>query len=68
MGWANFVFQNLFKFSQHENFSGVTVNMFFFFYIYNLHFFKQKIYSDQVLMYLNVPPVRKPLQNTQIDS
>ena len=40
----------------------------FFFYIYNLHFFKQKVYSHQVLIYLNVPgiPVRKPLQNRQI--
>ena len=40
----------------------------FFFYIYNLHFFKQKTYSHQVLIYLNVPgiPVRKPLQNRQI--
>ena len=42
----------------------------FFFYIYNLHFFEQKIYSHQVLIYLNVPgiPVRKPLQNRQIVS
>ena len=42
----------------------------FFFYIYNLHFFEQNIYSHQVLIYLNVPgiPVRKPLQNRQIDS
>ena len=41
---------------------------YFFFYIYNLHFFKQKVYSHQVLIYLNVPgiPVRKPLQNRQI--
>ena len=41
---------------------------FIFFYIYNLHFFKQKTYSHQVLIYLNVPgiPVRKPLQNRQI--
>ena len=40
----------------------------FFFYIYNLHFFEQKIYSHQVVIYLNVPgiPVRKPLQNRQI--
>ena len=40
----------------------------FFFYIYNLHFFEQKTYSHQVLIYLNVPgiPVRKPLQNRQI--
>ena len=44
--------------------------LFFFFYIYNLHFFKQKTYSHQVLIYLNVPgiPVRKPLQNRQIVS
>ena len=42
--------------------------LFFFFYIYNLHFFEQKTYSHQVLIYLNVPgiPVRKPLQNRQI--
>ena len=40
----------------------------FFFYIYNLHVFKQKIYSHQVLIYLNVPgiPVKKPLQNSKI--
>ena len=40
----------------------------FFFYIYNLHFFKQKVYSHQVLIYLNIPgiPVRKPLQNRQV--
>ena len=39
-------------------------------YIYNLHFFEQNIYSHQVLIHLNVPgiPVRKPLQNEQIDS
>ena len=38
-----------------------------FFSIY-LYFFEQKIYSHQVLIYLNVPgiPVRKPLQNRQI--
>ena len=36
--------------------------------IYNLHFLKQKAYSYQVLIYLNVPgiPLRKPLQNKQI--
>ena len=40
-------------------------NLFIFFYIYNLHFFEQKIYSHQVLIYLNVPgiPVKRPLQN-----
>ena len=40
----------------------------FFFYIYNLHIFKQKCYSHKVLVYLNVPeiPVKKPLQNRQI--
>ena len=40
----------------------------FFFYIYNLYFFKQKVYSHQVFVYLNVPriPLRKPLQNRQI--
>ena len=40
----------------------------FFFYIYNLHFFKQNVYSHQVLIYLHVPgiPVRKPLQNRKI--
>ena len=45
-------------------------NSFFFFYIYNLHFFEQKTYSHQVLIYLNVPgiSVRKPLQNRQIVS
>ena len=39
-----------------------------FFYIYNLHVFKQKIYTHQVLIYLNVPgiPVKKPLQNSKI--
>ena len=44
--------------------------LFFSFYIYNLHFFKQKTYSHQVLIYLNIPgiPVRKPLQNRQIVS
>ena len=38
----------------------------FFFYIYNLHFFKQKVYSHQLLIYLNVPgiPFKKPLQNS----
>ena len=36
--------------------------------IYNLHFFEQKIYIHQVLIYLIVAgiPVRKPLQNKQI--
>ena len=40
----------------------------FFFYIYNLHFFKQKVYSHLVLIYLNVSgiPVKKPLHNSQI--
>ena len=40
----------------------------FFFYIFNLHFLKQKVYSHQVLMYLNVPgiPVKNPLQSCQI--
>ena len=40
----------------------------FFFYIRNLHFFKQKVYSHQALTYLNVPgiPVKKPLKNNQI--
>ena len=40
----------------------------FFLYIYNLHFFKQKVYSHQVLIYLIVPgiSVRKPLQNRQM--
>ena len=44
----------------------VIVN--FFFYIYNLCFFQQKIHSHQVLIYLNAPgiSVRKPLQNRQI--
>ena len=44
-----------------------TVTMVFF-YIYNLHFFKQNVYSHQVLIYLNVPetPIRRPLQNRQI--
>ena len=35
----------------------------FFFYIYNLQFFEQRIYSHQVLIYLKV---RKLLQNRQI--
>ena len=51
-------------------FSAITdaVPYFFFFYIYNLHFFEQKIYSHQVLIYLNVPeiPFKRPLQNRQI--
>ena len=36
--------------------------------VYNLHFFKQNVYSHQVLIYLNVAgiPVRKPLENSQI--
>ena len=39
-----------------------------FFFIYNLHFLKQKVYSHQVLIYLYVPgiPLRKTLQNKQI--
>ena len=39
-----------------------------FFYIYNLHFFKQKVDSHLVLIYLNVSgiPVKKPLHNSQI--
>ena len=47
-----------------------SVRLSFFFYIHNLHFSKQKVYSHQVLIYLNVPeiPVRKPLQNRQIVS
>ena len=38
----------------------------FFFWIYNLHFFKQKIYSHQALIYLDVPgiPAKEPLQNS----
>ena len=38
----------------------------FFFYIYNLHVFKQKVYSRQVLIYLDVPgiPVKNNLQNS----
>ena len=42
----------------------------FFFYTYNLHFFEQKTYSHQLLIYLNVPgiPVRMPLQNIHIVS
>ena len=37
-----------------------------FFYIYDLHVFKQKIYSHQVLKHLDVPgiPVKDPLQNS----
>ena len=52
-------------------FSAITDAVpYFFFFIYNLHFFEQKIYSHQVVIYQNVPgiPVRKPLQNRQIDS
>ena len=43
---------------------------FFLYIIYNLHFFEQKTYIHQVLIYLNVPgiSVRKPLQNRQIVS
>ena len=43
---------------------------FFFFNMSNLHFLEQKIYSQQVPIYLNAPgiPVRKPLQNRKIDS
>ena len=44
--------------------------VFFFFNMSNLHFLEQKIYSQQVPIYLNAPgiPVRKPLQNRKIDS
>ena len=36
--------------------------------MYNLHFFKKKILSQDVVIYLNVPgiPVKKPLQNSKI--
>ena len=36
--------------------------------MYNLHFFKKKILSQHVVIYLNVPgiPVKKPLQNSKI--
>ena len=46
----------------------VYIYIYIYIYTYNLHFFKQKFYSHQVLVYLNVPgiPVRKPLQNRQI--
>ena len=42
-----------------------TIVFFIYIYIYNLSFFKQKVYNHQVLIYLNTPeiPVRKPLQN-----
>ena len=41
-------------------------NTIFFSALYNLHFFKQKIYIHQVLIYLDVPgiPVKEPLQNS----
>ena len=44
-------------------------SLFFFLYI-QFTLFEQKIYSHQVVIYQNVPgiPVRKPLQNRQIDS
>ena len=50
------------------NIDGNNGKIRFFSYIYNLHFFKQKVYRQQVLIYLNVPgiPVKKPLQNSQI--
>ena len=56
------------KTSSPSNTSHKINDIFFFFDICNLHFFKQKTCSHQVLMYLNVPgiPVRKPLQNRQI--
>ena len=39
-----------------------------FFYIHNLHFFEQKIYSHQVLIYIKVTeiPVGKSLKKRQI--
>ena len=41
-----------------------TYHMDFFFYIYNLHVLKQKVYSHQVLIYLNLTgiPAKKPLK------
>ena len=43
-------------------------DVFFFFFpcIYNLHVSKQKVYSHQVLLYLDVPgiPVKMPLQSS----
>ena len=56
------VFIRNFTLATKENFSR------FFVQINNLHFFQLKIYSHQLLAYLNVPgiPVRKPLQNRQI--
>ena len=46
-----------------------TFGQHFFFFLYiQFTLFQTKIYSHQVLIYLNVPgiPVRKPLQNRQI--
>ena len=65
---SKYVVENDMSFFMRVN--GRQEKQLFFFYIYNLHFFKQRIYGHQVLIYLNVPriPVRKPLQNRQIDS
>ena len=57
--------------SKQRNVITACKQMFFFSpvnVLHNLHFFEQKIYSHQELIYLNVPgnPVRKPLQNRQI--
>ena len=54
--------------SEHGHNLNICTKMSFFFYIYNLHFFKQNIDSHQVLTYLKAPeiPVRKPSQNRQI--
>ena len=60
-----------FKSTSYE-FKSSSCDIFFFLYIYiyNLHFFEEKIYSHQVFIYLNVPgiPVRRPLPNRQTDS
>ena len=65
---SKYVVENDMSFFMRVN--GRQEKQLFFFYIYNLHFFKQRIYGHQVLIYLNVPgiPVRQPLQNRQIDS
>ena len=49
---------------KNENRNRASCFFCFFFYIYNLHVFKQNVYSHQVLIYLDVPgiPLKNPLQ------
>ena len=61
---AIFKKQFWFRINQSTNDAIITLDEFFFLYI-QLTRFMQKVYSHQVLTYLNVPgiPVKKPLQN-----